>query len=149
MVLAGALIGALIVSGWYVTGYLARDEFGMAAQRPASLTFVGPLAQLMHYVASGEVMGNAFHLALVVGALAGALVSATAHGSFRWTMPAGRELARVSLGGGLMGIGAVFAGGCNIGQGLTGVSTLSASALLAVIGMVLGMRLGLAWLMRA
>ena len=149
MVLAGALIGALIVSGWYVTGYLARDEFGMAAQRPASLTFAGPLAQLMHYVASGEVMGNAFHLALVAGALAGAFASATARGSFRWTMPAGRELARVSLGGGLMGIGAVFAGGCNIGQGLTGVSTLSASALLAVVGMVLGMRLGLAWLLRA
>jgi len=43
----------------------------------------------------------------------------------------------------------VFAGGCNIGQGLTGMSTLSISALLAVIGIGTGMRIGLVWLMRA
>jgi len=62
-------------------------------------------------------------------------------------MPAAPELIRTVVGGGLMGIGAVFAGGCNIGQGLTGVSTLSLASLLAIMGMAIGMRMGLAWLL--
>lgn len=149
LVIAGALVGALVVASWYLTGNLARDEFDMAAQRPVSLTFAAPLAQSVHSVTSGEPTGNAFLLMLVAGALVGAFGSAVAGGGFRWSMPASRELARVLLGGGLMGTGAVFAGGCNIGQGLTGMSTCSISALLAVAGIVAGMRLGLAWLLRA
>lgn len=149
MVLAGAVIGALVIGGWCVTGYLARDEFEMAVHRPASLAFAGPLAQAMRYIATGETTGNGFPLALMGGALAGAVLSAALRGNFRWTLPAVAELPRVVLGGGLMGIGAVFAGGCNIGQGLSGVSTLSVTSLLAVTGMAFGMRLGLGWLMRA
>ena len=147
MVLAGTLIGALIVAGWIVTGYPARDEFAVAVHRPASLAFAGPLAQFMRYVTSGEITGNGFPLALMGGALAGALASAVSRGNFRWTMPAAPEFIRTVVGGGLMGIGAVFAGGCNIGQGLTGVSTLSLASLLAIAGMAIGMRMGLAWLL--
>ncbi len=149
MVLAGALIGTLVVMGWGVTGYLARDEFAMDVFRPSSLAFAGPLAQLTRFIVSGEMTGNIFPVALVVGALLGAFASALACGQFRWVFPSLPEILRVVLGGGLMGVGAVFAGGCNIGQGLTGMSTLSVSALLAVGGMVLGMRLGLSWLLRA
>jgi uncharacterized membrane protein YedE/YeeE len=149
MVLAGALIGTLVVMGWGVTGYLSRDEFDMSVARPASLAFAGPLAQITRYVASGEMMGSLFPVALVVGGLLGAFASALARGQFRWVVPSAHEITRVVLGGSLMGVGAVFAGGCNIGQGLTGMSTLSVSALLAVGAMVFGMRLGLAWLLRA
>ncbi|CAG0939509.1 partial hypothetical protein, partial [Gammaproteobacteria bacterium] len=49
------------------------------------------------------------------------------------------------LGGVLMGVGGVTALGCSIGQGLTGLSMLSAGAALAVAGMVAGARLAL-WL---
>jgi hypothetical protein len=147
MVLAGTLIGALIVAGWIITGYLARDEFAAAVHRPASLAFAGPLAQFMRYVTSGEIIGNGFPLAIMGGALTGALASAVLRGNFRWTMPAAPELIRIIVGGGLMGIGAVFAGGCNIGQGLTGVSTLSLTSLLAIAGMAIGLRTGLAWLL--
>jgi uncharacterized membrane protein YedE/YeeE len=147
MVLAGILIGVLIVAGWIVTGYLARDEFAEAVYRPASLAFAGPLAQFMRFVTSGEIIGNGFPLAIVGGALSGAMASAVLRGNFRWTMPAVPELMRTVVGGGLMGIGAVFAGGCNIGQGLTGVSTLSLASLLAIAGMAIGMRTGLAWLL--
>jgi uncharacterized membrane protein YedE/YeeE len=47
-----------------------------------------------------------------------------------------------------MGIGATLAGGCNIGQGLSGVSTLSVGSFIAVAAIFAGMRLGLAWLQR-
>jgi len=147
LIIAGAVIGALVVSGWFLTGYLAQDEFDMTPLRPMSLSFATPLAQVLASAENGLVMGNGFGLALVAGVLGGAFVSASMSGTLRWTLPASREIVRIALGGGLMGIGAVFAGGCNIGQGLTGLSTCSIFALLAIVGTVLGLRLGLVWLM--
>ena len=38
----------------------------------------------------------------------------------------------------MMGIGAIMAYGCNVGQGLTGVSTLSSESILAFSGMFIG-----------
>lgn len=48
-------------------------------------------------------------------------------------------------GGAMMGIGAIFAGGCNIGQGLSGVSTLSVTSLLAAASVFFGAALGVNW----
>lgn len=45
----------------------------------------------------------------------------------------------------MMGIGAIFAGGCNIGQGLSGVSTLSVTSLLAAASVFFGAALGVNW----
>jgi hypothetical protein len=45
-----------------------------------------------------------------------------------------------------MGVGGVLARGCTIGQGLTGTSTLSIAAPIAVLAMVVGARVGLAHL---
>ncbi|MFX8918490.1 YeeE/YedE thiosulfate transporter family protein, partial [Acinetobacter baumannii] len=44
----------------------------------------------------------------------------------------------------LMGAGGILAGGCTIGQGLTAGSMLALSAPLALGGMVIGARLGIA-----
>jgi len=147
LLLAGAVVGALVVAGWWVSGSLAYDAFESSA-RPVSLTFVGPLAQTTQLVASGEQRGSEFHLALLVGTLVGAVVSALVSRQFRWTGLRAGEFGRAIFGGSLVGAGAVLAGGCNIGQGLTGMSTLSVSAVLAVAGIATGMRLGLAWLSR-
>jgi uncharacterized protein len=43
-----------------------------------------------------------------------------------------------------MGIGGILAGGCTIGQGITAGSMLALSSPLAVAGMMLGARLGIA-----
>ena len=48
-----------------------------------------------------------------------------------------------------MGFGAVLAGGCNIGQGLSGAATLSATSLLAVAEILSGMVLGMYWVSRS
>jgi uncharacterized membrane protein YedE/YeeE len=37
-----------------------------------------------------------------------------------------------------MGIGAVIADGCNLGHGVTGMSTMSLSSLVAIIAIMLG-----------
>jgi uncharacterized membrane protein YedE/YeeE len=48
------------------------------------------------------------------------------------------ELLSVVGGSLLMGFGATVAGGCNIGQGLTGASTLSIGSLVAILFIILG-----------
>ena len=67
---------------------------------------------------------------------------ALATGRFRWEGFVGTEdTANHVVGGTLMGIGGVTAFGCTVGQGLSGVSTLSLGSALAVAGIVGG-----AWL---
>ena len=44
-----------------------------------------------------------------------------------------------------MGVGGVTAMGCSIGQGISGVSTLSATSAVAVAGMIAGARAALAY----
>jgi hypothetical protein len=45
-----------------------------------------------------------------------------------------------------MGIGGVTAGGCTVGQGLSGMATLSMSAPLAVVGIIAGAAAGVQYL---
>ena len=142
---AGAAIGLLIMAGWWVTGVLAHDDFEPLP--PASLSIAGPVARDTAWLALGQPLGRGFVLALAPGILAGALFSALLSGQFRWTPPAAERVGAYLGGGLLMGIGAMLAGGCNVGQGLTGVATGSATSLLAFGAMVLGMVLGL-WRVR-
>jgi hypothetical protein len=45
-----------------------------------------------------------------------------------------------------MGFGGITALGCTIGQGVTGVSTLSVGSVIALVSIVAGGRLGLWWI---
>jgi len=146
LIAAGAAIGLLVVVGWLVTGYLSQDDF--STHGPASLAFAGPLAKTTTVLVSGSELGDGaqFGIALVAGTLLGGLIMALATRSFRWVMPDVRNLPHLVIGGLLMGFGAVMAGGCNIGQGLSGISTCSIQPLIAVLAIIMGMRVGLAWL---
>lgn len=146
IVTAGALVGLTITAGWWLTGYLAYDEFESAP--PLSVSVVGPLARGTTYVTLGRIAGSLFGLFLIAGIFAGALLSALVSGSFRLVPPDGSRLGVYLLGGFLMGVGAVMASGCNVGQGLTGLATLSLQSVVATTAIVLGMRIGLWWLQR-
>lgn len=50
-------------------------------------------------------------------------------------------MGRYLSGGVLMGMGGVLAGGCTVGAGLSGVATLSTSAVIALLAIIAG-----AWL---
>lgn len=146
-ILAGSSIGLLVVAGWWVTGALGVDEFDPLP--PTSLAVAGPLARSAAWLSVGWSTGTAFSLVLVPGALIGALAAAVFAGEFHWIPPAGDRVGAYLVGGVFMGFGATIAGGCNIGQGLTGLATLSVTSLLAVLGILAGMLLGLFWVSRS
>lgn len=139
---AGVVIGLTIVGGWWVTGHLGNDDFDPVPL--ASLTFVAPIGETIQYLMIATGVSAGFGVAVVVGVWLGSLLTALLRRDFRWEAFDGPASMWRSLGGGmLMGVGGSLALGCSIGQGLTGLSTLSLTSVLAAVGIVVGSRLAL------
>ncbi len=150
-ILGGAVIGAIIVGGWYVTGHLGflsehPDTLSPAwlrtnSGRPESFSYTAPAAYSLNMLmmwtdASQKVT---FGIASVLGMLTGALAMSLVSRSFRWEGFASiEELVNHLVGGLLMGFGGVTALGCTIGQGLTGISTLAAGSFITFFSIVGG-----------
>ncbi len=76
---------------------------------------------------------------MVLGVPVGGFFSAWSMGTARLQVPDLPEFGRRFLGGLLMGIGGTLAGGCNIGNALTGLSILSVNSLVATVSIVVGL----------
>lgn len=144
LIMAGAGIGALVVAGWWITGNLAQDMFEPVP--PSSISISGPIAHVAYAATTDKRLVASFAVMFVTGTLAGAFLMALKSGLFKISVQDKAALLRASLGGLMMGIGAMLAGGCNIGQGLSGVSTLSVESILAAICIFMGAALGVKWL---
>ncbi len=141
-IVGGAVIGATIVLGWYVTGVAAFDDFQPLPL--ASLTFIAPVGDSLQYLMTFTGSTISFGVATVGGVIAGSFVMAKATGTFRGESFADRDDLLSHLGGAaLMGVGGVTALGCTIGQGITGMSTLSLGSLLAWLSILAGGVLGM------
>jgi hypothetical protein len=135
--LTGGFIGLLVPLGWLVTGKLLADEFDPIPLE--SIAFTSSASESLFWLVAGTAVAPGFGVGLVAGVLIGSLTAALAAGEFRvegftQETPTGRYLA----GRALMGIGGVLAGGCTVGAGLSGVSTLSVAALLALASIIAG-----------
>ncbi|PLC49707.1 hypothetical protein CR159_12390 [Pollutimonas subterranea] len=138
----GAIIGLLVVAGWLVTGWLGADDFEPAPI--ASLTFVAPVGDTLHYAMIATGMSLRFGITVVIGVLAGSFFAAVLRGRYRIEgFESPRQMTRYIAGGALMGVGGALALGCSIGQGLTGLSTLAYSSMISALAIVVGARL--AW----
>ena len=138
----GAAIGVLIVLGWWATGIAGFDSFD--TRRIESFTFVGPLGETLYYFMLSTALQPDFPVGAVLGVVAGSFIAAKSDGSFKWEAPAdANDLKRRLLGAFLMGFGGITALGCTIGQGVTGLSTLSVGSALATVSIVAGARAGL------
>ncbi len=145
LVFAGFAAGLLVVGGWFITGNLGRDDFDPTPL--ASLTFVAPIGDSLIYLMTFTGATLNFGISTVGGVLLGGFIAARLDGSFRIESFTSRsDLVGHLSGGALMGIGGVFALGCSIGQGLTGLSTLAASSFLALAGIGFGAVLALRYL---
>jgi hypothetical protein len=146
LVTAGIVLGLAIVGGWLATTLLV-DAFDAPA-RPQSLTFIAPVARAAFGLLFDADGLAEFGVASVFGVVVGALLAARLSADFRWeAFDDAREMKRHLAGAVLMGSGGVLCGGCTIGQGLSAGSLMALSWPLAVIGMALGARLGIAILM--
>lgn len=145
VLLTGAAIGLIIVAGWSATGVAGYDPF--ETRRIESFSFVAPLGETLLFLMLASGLRPDFPVGAVTGVIVGAFLAAHSAGEFRWEAPDdARELRRHVLGAFLMGLGGIAALGCTIGQGITGLSTLSLGSALAIGAIFLGARFGLYWL---
>jgi hypothetical protein len=143
LVSAGIVLGIMIVAGWIVTTSWV-DEFA-GSPRPQSLTFVSTVGKALYAGLLSVTNFADFGVGSVFGVIAGSWLAAWRSDELRWEAFDDDHEMRRHLGGAvLMGIGGILAGGCTIGQGLTAGSMLALSAPLAIGGMVVGARLGIA-----
>jgi hypothetical protein len=143
---------------WSVTGLLvgivgviafwASQYWGGGFAR--GLNFTTPTGELFFTVLTGDAHSRFFPMhglgpfkitwasLYIIGVPIGAYISARMLKEFVWKAPPVSELLTVFGGSFLMGFGATVGGGCNIGQALTGVSSLSIGSIVASIFIVLG-----------
>lgn len=139
--LTGAAIGITVGAGWYVTGVIGFDEF--APVRLESLTFTAPVGNAIQYLMTYTGATADFGIVAVAGVLLGAGLTALVRRD--WNLQGfetPHQLLRYVAGGALMGSGGVLALGCTIGEGLSGVSTLSIGSFLALASIVFGALIG-------
>lgn len=149
-VLAGIVIGLVVVVGWYVTGRFGFGEdpdtlemvyLGTNSHLAESMTFVAPLGYTMnlwaYWTDSATIV--TFGVASVFGVVIGSFVYGITHKTFRWeSFNSSQDMFRHIVGAVLMGFGGVTALGCTIGQGITGISTLAVSSFVVLAAIIAG-----------
>ncbi len=142
LILWGAAVGLAIAFGWAASTYLSTQTFGAVEVR--SYTFAAPLGESILYAMTSTGTAMTFAVGGVAGVWCGAFAGSLSKGHFRWeACEDPRELRRQIFGAILMGGGAVIAGGCAIGQGISGLSVLSYGAPLTLAGIFVGASIGL------
>ncbi len=132
----GAGVGFAVALGWALTTALSRVSFDPIAI--TSATFSGPSANmLMYLLESGDVLN--FDIGLIPGVVIGALASSLLHREFQFQGFDGEATMRRALtGAAMMGFGAMLAGGCAIGNGVTGTSIMAGTAWVALTAFWVG-----------
>lgn len=148
--LSGVVIGLVVVAAWYITGHLGYAEnpdtmemtyMGTASHLAESMSFVAPSAYTLEYLGYWTDTSNVitFSVASAFGVVTGSFLYAMISKSFRWEyFTSAKDMASHIIGAMLMGFGGITAMGCTIGQGVTGVSTLSLGSFLALASIIAG-----------
>jgi len=148
--LAGFIIGLVVIAGWYVTGHLGLAEnpetlelsyYGTNSRLAESISLTGPIAFSMELLSYWSDTSKAvtFGIGVAFGIAIGSCIYAVLSKSFRLEhFSSTEDMLRHIAGAMLMGFGGVTSTGCSIGQGLTGVSTLSMGSLLTFFSIVMG-----------
>lgn len=145
---AGLALGLAVAAGWYLTGGPLGKEVLEAVewmdQRPVgvgvqSLTFVNPMGEFLAFGMAPSRLLITFGMTCAAGIVIGSLLYAVISRTFSVQgFVSVKDTARHVIGGILMGIGGVLGMGCTIGQGVTGVSTLSLGSMTVFASIVFG-----------
>ncbi|MDJ0627337.1 MAG: YeeE/YedE family protein [Rhodobacter sp.] len=136
------VVGLAVVSGWAGSAWLANASFD--AVPVSSHSFSAPIGETMLYAMTSSGNALSFGVGSVTGVCFGAFIGSLIKGHFRWeACEDPRELRRQIFGAGLMGVGAVLAVGCTVGQGISAFSLLAFSAPVTFLAIVAGAAIGL------
>ncbi|QYK41836.1 MAG: YeeE/YedE family protein [Paracoccaceae bacterium] len=129
-------VGFAVALGWVLTFTLAQQAFDPVSI--TSATFSGPSANtLMFFLVPDPTLD--FDIGLVPGVFLGAFLAAALARQLKFQGFEGEgQMRRSMAGAALMGFGAMLAGGCAIGAGVTGGSIFVATAWLALLSMWIG-----------
>jgi uncharacterized membrane protein YedE/YeeE len=146
---------------WSVTGVFiglisvfslwASAKFGDLHDSARGLSFTTPTRELFFTLFTGEsrspffqnyALGNlklTWGVIFIIAVPIGAYLSARGLKEFAWKTPRDpKEILAVMLGSVMMGFGSSLALGCNVGQAITGLSTLSVGSLFATLAIIGG-----------
>lgn len=146
------VLGLLVVAAWYLSGHIGYGEnpetletvyFATNTRTIESLSFVAPAAFGLELLMlwTDKSLKVTFGIATAMGVGLGSWLYALASRSFRWKgegFASFDDLRAQLFGAVLMGFGGVTAMGCTIGQGLSGISTLSLGSFIALFGIICG-----------
>lgn len=140
--MAGVFMGLLTVAAWWISSYFGGVPRGLAITTPLRELFSAVLYRSSHspfpeFSFLGVFKGT-WGVFFIFSVPLGAYISAKKLGEFKWKIPPAKEFLTVFFGSVMMGIGAILAGGCNLGHGVTGVSTGAISSFVAIGAIILG-----------
>ena len=137
MWLGGIGTGLCVTLAWWWSYSIASSSFETLPIQ--GITFSGPSAEWLMRVLAPSTTEVGFDFGLLPGVFAGSLCSALLNREFKLEgFKDGSSMRRYILGALLMGFGAMLAGGCAVGAGVTGTSIFSLTAWLALCGMWAG-----------
>lgn len=129
--------GLMVAAAWGVTQWIARSSFGVVPVQ--GLTFSGPSAEWLMRVLSAPAPAFGFDAAMLPAVFAGSFLGAWLGGDLKLEgFKDGYSMRRYIAGAVLMGFGAMLAGGCAVGAGVTGGAIFALTAWLTLVGMWAG-----------
>jgi hypothetical protein len=138
----GVVAGIAISSGFLGTYWVATHGFD--AWPVASHSFTAPIGETIHYAMFSSGLAPKFGMGSVLGLIVGGAIGSFIQDGFRWeACEDPRELRRQMGGAVAMGLGAVLAAGCSVGQGLSALSLLSTTAPIVAASIWIGAWIGL------
>ena len=122
------LLACLLAIGFYFSNLTGRND---------SFAITAPLTSVFSLLLDGKGQMD-WAVILLCGLLAGSALTAWSSGEFALLSSSATSLLKHMLGGLLMGVGAVWAGGCIVSNGLVGTAQFSLRAWVALIFMTCG-----------
>lgn len=135
--LTAVFVGIAVALGWVATFQLSQMLF--VPVPIASVTFTGPATDTLMRLVNTPDLPLSFGMGLVPGVAVGAGLTALLTGTWQiQRFGPDTPMERYLIGAALMGFGAMLAGGCAVGAGLSGGAVFSLTAWTAVAAMWVG-----------